>query len=160
MPSFILIRPTVWPQCTNVTHRTDRQRTDSIGRTVLQTVAQKLVKQQYLLQMSSQYGKRRPNNGEIGLPVSGTPANLNWFRVLASLLQRRRSPEANQTLHGVWSSTGCCTIYTFSGLLHLTGFFQVQNSRCVQVLRSPIGLLAALLSARTPAVGVSQTLWR
>jgi len=39
MPSFILIRPTVrWPQCTNVTDRTgqrqDRQRTDSIGRTV------------------------------------------------------------------------------------------------------------------------------
>ena len=47
MPSFILIRPTVWPQCTNVTDRTDRQtdgtdkrRTDSTGRTVLQTVAQ------------------------------------------------------------------------------------------------------------------------
>ena len=29
------------PQCTNVTDRTDIQRTDSIGRTVLQTVAQK-----------------------------------------------------------------------------------------------------------------------
>ena len=44
MPSFILIRSTVWPQCTNVTDRTDRQdrqRTDSIGRWVLQTVAQK-----------------------------------------------------------------------------------------------------------------------
>jgi len=44
-PSFILIRPTVWPQCTNVTgstdRQTDRQRTDSIGRTVLQTVAPK-----------------------------------------------------------------------------------------------------------------------
>ena len=37
MPSFILIRPAVWPQRTNVT---DRQWTDSIGRTVLQTVAQ------------------------------------------------------------------------------------------------------------------------
>jgi len=48
MPSFVLIRLTVWPQCTNVTDRqtdrtdkTDRQRTDSIGRTVLQMVAQK-----------------------------------------------------------------------------------------------------------------------
>ena len=44
MPSFILIHPTVWPQYTNVTERTDRQdrqRSDSIGRTVLQTVAQK-----------------------------------------------------------------------------------------------------------------------
>jgi len=44
--SFILIRPSVWPQCTNVTDRTDRQterqRSDSIGRTVLQTVAQKV----------------------------------------------------------------------------------------------------------------------
>jgi len=41
MPSFVLIRPTVWPQCTNVTDRqTDSQRTDSIGRTVLQKVAQ------------------------------------------------------------------------------------------------------------------------
>jgi len=52
MPSFILIRPTVWPQYINVTDRqTDRQdktgqdrrgqRSSSIGRTVLQTVAQK-----------------------------------------------------------------------------------------------------------------------
>ena len=43
--SFILIRQTVWSQYTNVTDRTvraDRQRSDSIGRTVLQTVAQKL----------------------------------------------------------------------------------------------------------------------
>ena len=36
VPSFILIHPTVWPQYTNVT---DRQRSDSIWRTVLQTVA-------------------------------------------------------------------------------------------------------------------------
>jgi len=41
MRSFILIHPnpTVWPQRTNVTDRQDRQRSDSIGRTVLQTVA-------------------------------------------------------------------------------------------------------------------------
>ena len=31
MPSFILVHPTVWPQYTNVTDRTDRQRTDSVG---------------------------------------------------------------------------------------------------------------------------------
>jgi len=44
--SFIWIRPTVWPQYTNVTDIQVRtgQRTDSIGRTVLQTVAQKLFK--------------------------------------------------------------------------------------------------------------------
>jgi len=34
MPSFILIHSTVWPQYTNVTERQDRQRSDSIGRTV------------------------------------------------------------------------------------------------------------------------------
>jgi len=49
MPSFILIHPAVWPQYTNVTDRTGqtdrtvRQRSDSIGRVVLQTVAQKTV---------------------------------------------------------------------------------------------------------------------
>jgi len=48
VPSFTLIHPTVWPQYTNITDRqrgqtdtTDRQRSDSIGRTVLQTFAQK-----------------------------------------------------------------------------------------------------------------------
>jgi len=45
-PSFILIHPTAWPQYTNLTDRqTDRQdrqrRSDSIGRTVSQTVVQK-----------------------------------------------------------------------------------------------------------------------
>jgi len=40
-PSGILIRPAVWLQYTNVTDRQDRQRSGSIGRTVLQTVAQK-----------------------------------------------------------------------------------------------------------------------
>jgi len=48
MPSLIFVVPTVWPQCTNVPDRQDRadrhtgQRSDSIGRTVLQTVAQKV----------------------------------------------------------------------------------------------------------------------
>ena len=41
VPSFVLIRPTVWPQYTNLTDRQDRQRSDRIRRTVLQTVAQK-----------------------------------------------------------------------------------------------------------------------
>jgi len=42
-PSFVLIRPTVWPQYANVTDRTgqtDRQRSYSMMRTVLQSVAQ------------------------------------------------------------------------------------------------------------------------
>jgi len=39
MPSFILIHPTIWPQYSNVTDRqtnkTDKQRSDIIGQTVL-----------------------------------------------------------------------------------------------------------------------------
>jgi len=41
MPSFTLIHPTVWPQYTNVTDKQDRQWSNSIRRTVLQTVAPK-----------------------------------------------------------------------------------------------------------------------
>jgi len=37
-----------------------------------------------------------PLTAEIGLPVWGTTAYLNRFRVLASLLQRRRLTEPNQ----------------------------------------------------------------
>jgi len=45
-----------------------------------------------------------PLKAEISLGVWGTPANFNGFRVLPSLLQRRRWLEANQTLHYVWPS--------------------------------------------------------
>jgi len=47
-----------------------------------------------------------PLTADISSGVWGTPANVNWFRILALLLQRRRSPEANQTLHDVWPSPG------------------------------------------------------
>jgi len=47
-----------------------------------------------------------PLAAEIGPVVWRTPANFNGFRVLAALLQRRRSTEASQTLHGVWPSHG------------------------------------------------------
>jgi len=75
----------------------------------------KLVKQQYLLHVSRQNGERRPLTPETGnWRVWGTPTNFNGFRVLASLLQRRRSPEANQTLRDVWPSPGLVhLIYIF-----------------------------------------------
>jgi len=44
-------------------------------------------------------------------------ANFNGFRVLPSLLQRRRSPEGNQTLHDVWPSPELVHYYTFLGAL-------------------------------------------
>jgi len=47
-----------------------------------------------------------PLTAEIRSGVWGTAANFNGFRVLPSLLQRRRSPKANQTLHDIWPSPG------------------------------------------------------
>ena len=59
-----------------------------------------------------------PLAAEIGPVGWGTPANFNGFRVLAALPQRRRSPEANQTLYDAWPSPGLVYyIYFFRGLL-------------------------------------------
>jgi len=60
-----------------------------------------------------------PQATESGSVVWGTPANFNGFRVLASLLQRRRSTKAHQTLFGCL--LGWYTIYTFWGLLPHNG---------------------------------------
>jgi len=48
----------------------------------------KLVKQQYLIHMSSQYGELRPTNRWDQWRVWGTPTNFNWFLVVASLFSR------------------------------------------------------------------------
>jgi len=63
-----------------------------------------------------------PLTAEIGSRVWGTTANFNG--ILASLLQRRRSTEVNQTSHDVWPSPGlvhyififgnCCPQRNFS----------------------------------------------
>jgi len=113
---------------------------------------------------SSQYGELRPLTVEIGLGVWGHPNKFQWVtRLVGGLLQRCRSPEANQTLHDVWPSpglvhyVGLCIFGGFSGLLPLTEFCPVQNSLYVQVLRSPV--LPALLHG-TPAAGVSETFRR
>jgi len=47
-----------------------------------------------------------PLAAAISPVVWGTPANFNGFRILAVLLQRRRLPDTNQTLHDVWPSPG------------------------------------------------------
>jgi len=112
----------------------------------------------YLLQMPHNMANFGPLAAEIGSVVWGTPVNFNGFRALASLLQRYRSPEANQTLRNVWpSSVLVLYIYTFGGSCPLTEFCPVQNSIYDQVLRS--GILAALLHSTTTA-SVSQTLRR
>jgi len=112
------------------------------------------LKHQYRLHMSPQYGELQPLTVEIDLPVWGTPANFNGFRMLPSLLQRHRSPYR----HHLWPSPGLLHyIYIFGGSGPLTEFCRVQNSLYVQVLRSPIS--ATLLNG-TPAAGVSLTLRR
>jgi len=108
--------------------------------------------------MSPQYGELRSTKlltAKIGLPVWGTPANFNGFRVLASLLQRRHSTEANQALHDVWPSPGLVHYIYIFGICcpWRNEFCQVQNSLYVQVLHSPI--LAALLHG-TPAAGSAE----
>ena len=110
----------------------------------------KLVKQRYLPTCPHNMANVSPLAAEISSLVWGTPADFIGFRVLASLLQRRRSTEANQTLHDVWPSPGLLHyIYIFGGPCPL------QNSLCVQVLRSPI--LAALV--HDTRVMASAKLW-
>ena len=75
-----------------------------------------------------------PLTAEIRWRVWDTPANFNGFRVLPSLLQRRRSPEANQTLHDVWPSPGLLHyIYIFGGSCPLMEFCKIHftSKSCV-----------------------------
>jgi len=110
--------------------------------------------------MSSQYGELRSTSGWDRLAGLGhtskfqlvsrlgfvtTPTSLNWGQ-----------PNFARCFTVSWAGT----LYIhFRGLLPLTEFCRVQNSLCIQVLRSPISLLAALLHG-TRAVGVNQTLRR
>ena len=59
--------------------------------------SEKLVKQQYLLQMSLQYGELRPLTAEIDWRVWGTPSYFNGFRVLAALLHGTVVVRVSQT---------------------------------------------------------------
>ena len=70
------------------------------------TIGEKLVEHQYLLDMSFNIANFGILTADIGSRVWDTPANCNGFRVLASLMQRRRSSEANQTVHDIWPSHG------------------------------------------------------
>jgi len=99
-----------------------------------------------------------PLEAGIGSLVWDTPAKFNGFRFSASLLQRRRSTEANQTLHDVWPPPGLVHyIYIFGGSFPLTKFCHGCRPLCVQVLRCLI--FAALLHG-SRAAGVSQNLRR
>jgi len=63
------------------------------------TIGKKLVRQQYLLHMSLQYGELRPTiAAEIISLVWNTPVNFNGFRVLAALLHGTPVLGVRQTL--------------------------------------------------------------
>jgi len=114
---------------------------------------------QTAIHMSSQYGELRPTSGwdllvSLGHPSKFQPVSRLGFVTAATSLTGDQRSKLCATLGQL---LGWCTIYTFWGSCPLTEFCQVQNSRYVQVLRSPI--LAALLQG-TPAAGVSQTLRR
>jgi len=63
----------------------------------LSTIGKKLVKQQYLLYVSPQYGELRPLAAEIVSLVWGTPANFSGFRILAALLHSTLVVGVSQT---------------------------------------------------------------
>jgi len=91
-------------------------------------IGKKLVKQQCLSTCPHNMANFGPLAAEIGLGVSGTPANFNGSRVLALLLQRRRSPEDSQTLQDVWPSLA---------LVHCIYIcFTVKTSHCQNILLS------------------------
>ena len=62
-----------------------------------------------------------PLTAEIDSGIWGTPSNFNGFRVLASLLRRRRSTKVNQTLHDVWPSPGLLHHICILGVLTPNG---------------------------------------
>jgi len=106
-----------------------------------------------------------PLTAEICWRFSGAPASFNTFCVLIGFVTAVMSLSAGQLNFARLHDVCDCTMFGFSWLVHyvyifggcclVTGFCQVQNSLCVQVLRSPI--LAASLQG-TQAADVSQTL--
>jgi len=68
----------------------------------------KLVKQQYVLQMSPQYGKLRPTGSWDWSGSWSTPANFNGFHILAALLHGSQVVSVSQTLrHWTEGATYC-----------------------------------------------------
>jgi len=156
----------------------DRQRSDSIRRTVLQTVAQKVAiwaashnfvrlhirnegmyqqsEQQYLLHMFPQYGELRHTNGSVG--KFGQPSKFQPISCLGFVTAPTSLNGGQQNFARCLAVSWAGTLYIhFGGSCPLTEFCQLQNSLCVQLTRSPI--LPTLLHG-TRAAAVSLTLWR
>jgi len=91
-----------------------------------------------------------------GIPTQQISTGFaSWLRYCTDVAQRRST-----TLCRMFDRLlGWYVQRPFWGSCPLTEFCQLQNSLCVQVLRSPIGPLLAALLHGTRAAAVSQTLW-
>jgi len=114
--------------------------------------------------MSPQYGELQPTAAEIVSLVWDTLAIFSGFRVLASLLQRHRLMEANQTLHNVWplpGLVGYIHVYIFfRRLLLRNGILPGAKITIHFASSKSCALLLAVLLHRSRSVGMSQTLRR
>jgi len=122
------------------------------------TIGKKLIKHQYLLHTSWQYGELWPISGWDRFGSLGYPSKfqrvLRVGFITAPTSLNGRKPNFARCLAISWAGT----LYIFlGGSCLLREFCQVQNSLCVQVLHCLV--LAALLHG-TWAMGVSQTLQR
>jgi len=103
-----------------------------------------------------------PLKADIRWRVWGRPANFNGFRVSASLLQRRRSPDANQILHRVWPSPGlvyAIYIHFWEGGSCLPRDGILPGAKFVLRPSIAFSYIVSVLHG-TPAADVSQTLRR
>jgi len=116
------------------------------------TIGKKLVKHQYLLHMTLQYGELRPTSGWDLFVSLGCPSKFQRVSRL-SYVTASTSLNGNQQNFAWCLAVSCAaTLYISGGCYPVPEFCEVQNSVCVlQVLRSPVG---------TQAVSASQTLRR
>jgi len=96
----------------------------------------KLIKQQYILHISSQYGEPRRINGWGRLVSLGHPSKFERISrlgfITAPTSLKGDEPNFARCLAVSWPGT----LYTFWGLLLPNGICQAQNSLCVQILWS------------------------
>jgi len=123
------------------------------------TIGNILVKQHYLIHNTVNCA---PLAAEIGSLYSfGHPSKFQRVSrlgfVTGATSLNGSQPNFARCLAVSWAGIHYILVYIFGGYCPVTEFCQVQNSLCVQVLRSPI--LTALLHG-IRVVGVSQTLRR
>jgi len=76
------------------------------------TIGKKFVKQQYLLQMSSQYGELRPTNGWDQLASLGHPSKFKWVSHLGFVT-------AATSLNGSQPNFAQCLAISWAGTLYI-----------------------------------------